>query len=448
MIFMRAISFLAVFTFLAPASFAQGTMQLSLKRAVEIALAPEGSARVELARQSVDLADAHVKQARRAFFPVLDGSLQERNQTANLRSFGFNFEFPVIPGLPPFAIPSFVGPFNVFDTRASAQVPVIDFAMIARVRTQRSGLEAAKSDLDATRNQVSDRVSRAYLTGVRADAALEAAQANVDLANALVKLADQQRQAGTGTGIEVTRARVQLSNDQQRLQVAQNDRKRAMLELLRAMDLDLATDIALTDPLRYQPIDVHAVEAQLERARADRAELRGQKQRETTARLNYESIRKESLPSVSAFGDYGLIGPGINDSRATRTIGVNVKIPIFDARRTARTEDSYIQYRQEKTRTADLEQQIELEVRVAIEGLKSAQGQVETSREGLTLAQNELAQAQRRYQAGITNSIEVTDAQTRLDRARDNSIAALYNYSLARIDLATATGSISEYVNQ
>ena len=42
----------------------------------------------------------------------------------------------------------------------------------------------------------------------------------------------------------------------------------------------------------------------------------------------------------------------------------------------------------------------------------------------------------------------MTDAQTRLDRARDNQIAALYNYNLARLDLATATGSIVEYLNQ
>jgi hypothetical protein len=35
-----------------------------------------------------------------------------------------------------------------------------------------------------------------------------------------------------------------------------------------------------------------------------------------------------------------------------------------------------------------------------------------------------------------------------LDRARDNQIAALYDYNLARIDLATATAKIQEYVNQ
>jgi outer membrane protein TolC len=73
---------------------------------------------------------------------------------------------------------------------------------------------------------------------------------------------------------------------------------------------------------------------------------------------------------------------------------------------------------------------------------------VDAAREGLMLAENELAQAQRRYEAGVGTSVEVTDAQTRLQRARDNQVNALYDHNLARLDLATATGAIGEYVNQ
>jgi outer membrane protein TolC len=92
--------------------------------------------------------------------------------------------------------------------------------------------------------------------------------------------------------------------------------------------------------------------------------------------------------------------------------------------------------------------QVELDVRLALDSLRSADSQVKTAGEGLTLAQSELEQARRRYQAGVTNSLEVTDAQTRLDRARDNQVDALYNYNLARLDLATATGAIQEYVQK
>jgi outer membrane protein TolC len=241
---------------------------------------------------------------------------------------------------------------------------------------------------------------------------------------------------------------VQLANDRQRLIVAENDLRRATLELLRTMGLEMDALVQFTDTLMYQPVDIASAEAALENARKARAELRSQKQKEETARLNYSAQKAENLPSVAAFGDYGTIGTEIVGAHPTHTIGVTLKVPLYDARRDARQRDSLTQYRQEKIRTRDLEQQIELEVRTALDSLRSAQSQVETAREGLALAENELEQARRRYQAGVTNSIEVTDAQTRLDRARDNQIAALYNYNLARIDLATATGSIAEYVNQ
>ncbi len=117
-------------------------------------------------------------------------------------------------------------------------------------------------------------------------------------------------------------------------------------------------------------------------------------------------------------------------------------------RREARAEEANSQYRQEQTRTRDLDQQVELDVRLAFDSVRSAETEVKTAREGVELSENELAQARRRYQAGVTNSIEVTDAQTRLDRARDNQIGALYDYNVARLDLATATGRIQEYVNQ
>lgn len=419
-------------------------MQLSLKRAVEIALAPEGSTRVALARETVAQAEEKVLQARNAYYPVIETSLQERGQTVNLRTFGLNFNFDV----PGFTFPSLVGPFQVFDARASAQQPVLDFGIIRRLRAARSSEGAAKFEMDATRNQVTDRVARDYLTGVRADTALETARANVELAEALVKLAESQRAAGTGTGIEVTRAQVQLANNRQRMLVAEDNRRRAELQLLRTMGLDMAMEVAFTDRLTFQPVDLRAAEEELEKARAERAELKGQKQREETARLTYDAVRGEYLPSVNAFGDYGAIGQNPSAARATYTVGASVKFPLLDSRRNGRREDSFLAYRAERIRTRDLEQQVELEVRVAMNALRSAQAQVETAREGLTLAENELAQARRRYEAGVTNSIEVTDAQTRLEVARDNQIAALYNYTLARIDLSTATGTISEYVNQ
>lgn len=427
----------------APLGVAQDVMQLSLKRAVDIALTPEGSAKVALADQSVRVSETQVSQARAGFFPNLDGSVEERSQTLNLHTFGFNFNFPG------FSFPSIVGPFSIFDARASAQQTVLDFTTIRKYQASRTGLQAAKADLDVTKDQVSEQVARAYLASLREDAALETARANVELSQALERLAQSQKDAGTGTGIEVTRAQVQLANDRQRLTVAENSRRRAVLQLLRAMGLNLSMDVELSDKLSYQTVDTAAVEALLETARKGRSDLKAQEQHQQTARMNYAAVEAERLPSLDAFGDYGTIGSEIVGAHPTHTVGIQLKVPLFDGgRRTARKEESLAQVREEEIRTRDLGLQVELDVRLALDSLRSADSQVQTSRQGLTLAQSELEQAQRRYQAGVTNSLEVTDAQTRLDRARDNQVDALYNYNLARLDLATATGAIREYVQK
>ena len=76
------------------------------------------------------------------------------------------------------------------------------------------------------------------------------------------------------------------------------------------------------------------------------------------------------------------------------------------------------------------------------DALRSAETQVTVSKEGLALAEQELAQARRRFENGVTSSIEVTDAQTRLQRARDNQVTALFAHNLARIDWFAAMGKI------
>src|SRR5579864_5822937 len=429
----------------APLALAQGVMQLTLKRSVDIALTPEGSARVALADQSVRMSETHVSEARAAFLPNVDGSVTERSQTVNLHTFGFNFNFP-IPG---FSIPSIVGPFSVFDARGSAQQTVLDFTTIRKYQASRSGVQAAKADLNLTKDQVSEQVARAYLASLREDAALETARANVELSQALLRLAQSQKDAGTGTGIEVTRAQVQLANDNQRLTVAENDRRRAVLQLLRAMGLNLNMDVELSDKLSYQAVDTAAVEALLETARKGRSDLKAQEQHQQTARMNYSAVEAERLPSIDAFGDYGTIGSEIVGAHPTHTVGIQLKVPLFDGgRRSARKQESLAQVREEEIRTRDLGLQVELDVRLALDSLHSADSQVQTARDGLMLAQSELEQAQRRYQAGVANSLEVTDAQTRLDRARANQVDALYSHNLARLELAAATGAIQEYVQK
>ena len=420
---------------------------LSLKRAVELAIAPEGNAQMQIAGESLRQARARSDEARAALLPDLSSSVSYRNQTVNLSADGLRFNIPTVQGFT-FAFPTLVGPFGVMDARISGSLNLFDFSSIRRFQAARSGTSAAQSDVASTEEEVAARVARAYLLGIRADADVETARANANLSQAVLDQAESQKRAGTGTGIEITRAKVQLANDQQRLLVAENARRSAHLQLLRAMDVGLDIELELTDKLGYVPLDKITLEKARAQALAGRPDLKAQQQRETSARLSASATKLERLPSLGLFGDYGSIGSSlINNSLPTRTYGLTLQVPVFDGGRLdARRAEAASQYRVETVRTKDLKQQIELDVRLALDALHSAEEQVTVAREGLELSENELAQARRRYESGVTNSLEVTDAQTRLERARDNQTQALYNYNVARIDLEQAMGNVTSTV--
>jgi outer membrane protein len=420
-----------------------GPLVLSLKRAVELALAPDGNAQLKISGEALQQAQARSDQARAALLPDLSSSLTYRNQTVNLRANGLRFDIPTVSGVS-FAFPALVGPFGVTDARITGSQSIFDFSSIRRYQASRSGISASQADVAATEEQVSARVARAYLMGIRADADVETSRANVTLSQAVLNQAEDQKKTGTGTGIEITRAKVQLANDRQRLLVAENARRSAHLQLLRVMDLPLDTELELTDKLGYVPVDTITMEQARTQAMSARPDLKAQQQRETSARLSSSATKLERLPSVSFFGDYGSIGSSLFDSALpTRTYGVTLRVPIFDGgRRDARRAEASSQYRVETVRTNDLKEQIELDIRLALDALHSAEEQVRVARDGLALSESELAQARRRYDAGVANSLEVTDAQTRLERARDNQTQALYSYNVAHIDLEQAMGTV------
>jgi outer membrane protein len=434
---------------MAATAAAQATVQpevpvkLSVKQAVELALAPEGNTRVQLAGEGVRQARARSSQSRAALLPNFDSYVTDQSQTRNLAAMGISVQVP-IPG---FTFPTFVGPFTTFDARVTANQSVFDFSSIRRFQASRAAVRASMADRDNSRDQTSAQVASLYMQALAAQAHVEATQASVELAAATAKLAENRKNAGVGTGIEVTRAEVELANARQRLLVAENDRRQARLELLRAIGMRLDTDVELVDKLSYEPVPEIAIKDAVEKALKDRADWKAQKTREDGARLSYSATKFERLPSVAGFGDYGSIGTGLGSALPTRAYGISLRVPVFDGgRRDARRTESFSQLRQEQIRTADLRQQVELDIRLALDSIHSAADQVKVAGEGLEQAEREVAQAQRRYAAGVANSLEPIDAETRLARARDNQIAALLAYNVARINLGQALGAVQQYI--
>lgn len=428
------------FVFLALPSFAQEAprMALSLDKAIEIALAPDGATRVQLARESIKQAEARERQALGYLLPNVEGAFAFQNFTRNLSAFGVGFNVPIAG----FFFPSVVGPINTLDFRATASQSLFDLSSIRRWQASKAALSAVKADRDAALSVTSGQVARAYTNALRAEAIETAARANLALAERILRLARSQKEAGTGTGIEIVRGEVQVAAERQRVVAAEEDSRAAKLQLLRTVGLALDGRIELSDRLGDPKGELPTEAQTLAEARQQRPELKAQSERARAAQLNYSSVKSERIPSIGAYGDYGTIGIAGESLLPTHTFGVTVRVPVWDGgRRDARRAEAFSAARSEEIRKRDTGQQVELEVRLALESLRSARLQAQVAKEALGLAEKELEQAQRRYEAGVASSLEITDAQTRVARARENEATSLARYSVARVDLDVAKGA-------
>ena len=424
-------------------SLAGKTLVLTLREVVQIGLAEDGNTRVLLAMQYVRQAKAQTAIERANLLPNIDASLIQQNRTTNLEAIGINFS--VIP--PAFRPPTFVGPFNTFDARVKGNQMIFDFSTIRRYQASKVGLTEAQLQQDQTRNEVTSSIAVQYLSVLRAEASLQAAQANVALAENLLALAKDQKNAGTGTGIEVTRAEVQLANATQQQIETDLERRKTQLQLLKTIGMPLDTVVEFDERLNFIPLRPKPLSEVIQTAFTSRADLLAQEKKEEKLRLQHSAVKWERLPSFYGFGDYGSLGSEANLSLPTRAVGVSMSVPVFDGgRRDARRVETLTRLESERIISQDLRQQIELEVRTSLDKLHSTEEQVKVADEGLRLAQEELEQAKRRYRAGITTGLEITDAQTRLERSRENRILALFQYNRAKIDLGQAMGTIQTMV--
>ena len=91
---------------------------------------------------------------------------------------------------------------------------------------------------------------------------------------------------------------------------------------------------------------------------------------------------------------------------------------------------------------------IDQEVRDALFDLQSDSQQVEVAERSVNLADQTLLQARDRFRSGVTDNIEVVQAQESVSTANESLISSLYRYNLAKISLARAMGIAESRLDQ
>ena len=245
-------------------------------------------------------------------------------------------------------------------------------------------------------------------------------------------------------GIEVLRAQVELQALQQRLIVAEDQFAKDKLALARAIGLPLGQEFALTDGMSYLPLPTMSLDETVQRAYKERPDLQSAQSRVQSAESERKAARAGHLPTLDFSADYGTIGQRPWENHGTFTVATILRIPLYlggGVRGRILEADVFVQQR--KAELEDLRGKIYYDIRSAFLDLKAAADRVTVAQSAVKLAEEQVLQSQDRFRAGVTNNVEVVQAQQAQATANENYISSLQAHSAAKLALARAIG-ISE----
>jgi len=382
------------------------------------------------------------RAARSALMPDIRADVNDVEETFNLRSAGFNFS------LPGFSFPSVVGPFNVLDVRARVSQSIADFTALNNYRSAREVARAGELSAKDAQDLVTLAAAGAYLQVLAANARLDSAQAQLDTAKALFERTGQQLKFGRATKIDVNRSQIEVLLNQQRLVTLQNDLAKQKINLARLTGLPPTAGYELSNVIPFEPAPPLGLDDAIKQALAQRSDLKAAETQVRAAERALAAARAERYPSASASADYGTIGPPSN-LRPTFTASATLNVPIWNGGRTAADiQQAEAALSQRRAEVEDTRSQIESEVRNAFLDIEAAANQVKVAQENIQLMGETLHQTRQRFEAGVSENVEVVQSQESVAGANLDYIDSVFAHNVAKLSLARALGNAPSALTQ
>lgn len=371
-------------------------------------------------------------------------------------------------------IPVQFGADNLWNLSVSAEQALIDPRVFVGVGAASRFRGLQEEALRGRSQQVVTRVRIAVYDLLLAQEEVRLTENSIERVRKSLEETRAMQDAGLAEYYDVLRLEVELANLEPNLRRAENRRSAArrtiasemafdpetlfdMAGELARIDLDRfdANSPANQDLLAFTGVDLGDGTDVMEfvsRGAVQRSDIR---QLEITETLRETEVRIEQvdyLPSVSAFGTYGLaaqqngvpdfFGTGLQRG-STKQIGLRVSFPIFSGfRREARIEQREMALRQARTQTEIAMDQAEIQLRNLVDEVHEARARAGAQRLAVSQAVRGYEIASAQYREGLASQLELTDAEVALRQSEFNYAQAVYDYLAARARLDEAAGQV------
>jgi outer membrane protein TolC len=320
---------------------------------------------------------------------------------------------------------------------------------IDNYRASREIVRADEQSVQDARDLIALAAGGAYLQAVAAQARVVSAKAQLETATALYKQTEDRHKSGLVAQIDVSTSLVQQQTERQRLATLENDFAKQKINLARIVGLPPNEHYELTDEIPFSPAPPATVDDAVTKALAARSDLKAAEAQLHAAERARCAAQAERLPSLALSADYGAIGINPSQSHGTFTFVGTLKIPIWQGGRTeGDIQQADAVLLQRRAEVQDTKGRIESDVRNAFLDIEAASSQVALSRENQKVARETLDLTKQKYDAGISESLEVVRAEESVASSDLDYISSLFAHNLAKLSLDRALGHAAENLTQ
>ncbi len=419
-------------------------LQLSLDDAVQLALAHNLTISIDLQNQRQ--VGGLQLTAFNALIPALSATARTTAQEINLAAMGFK------PALVSSLLPagytfSTIVKVNTTAAQLNLNQQLFNLPAFEVYKAAKAQADVARWNTLLHRGDIVQRVATQYLLVLADTASINNARAQVASDIELERQSQARKDAGTGTNLDLIRARVERQTREQELVSDTVTFEKDKVQLNRLMGLAADQQLVLIDAVPYHELESLPLDKARQVAYNRRKDLLSLQAQLRSAELQRRAIHYERLPVVTLSGYYGVLGEtrGLYHGVFNAQGGIN--FPIFqEAQLRGDREVADAQLSQLRSQMNSLRSDIEQQIKSAMLDVTTNDELVRDATSNVNLAAEALDETRQRYRAGIDDNLPVVRAQATLANAQAQLVSALYQFNSAKLQLARNTGVVeSQY---
>ena len=340
-----------------------------------------------------------------------------------------------------------MGRDNAYSTGFTASVPLIAPQLWKSLKLNDNeisqNIEAARS----SRLQMVNQVQKAYYALLLALDSHKVLLKNYETAKFNADIYKKKFDTGTASEYDVLRSSVQVKNLEPSLIEAENTIRRAQLQLLLLLGLDVATPVKPTESLSHYKERMYDLTMSIDTKLDNNTELRTLDLKTDYLKKALDVQKMAWYPTLSGSINYmwnsmSMGSPFKNFNwTSSSTASLTLSIPLFQGgQRYYKQRQAEVAYKEMTWQRENLVRSLNVQVQTQMDNIQKNVKQISTNEAGVEQARKANQIMEKSFQIGAASYLDLRDSEDALLESELSYYQSIYNYLVADSDLRLLLG--------